>query len=412
MSTTVDIFVARQPVFNSEDEVVGYELLYRRDGHATSANHDRSDVMSAEVILNAFVGFGFLDVTGGVPAFVNADADLLRTGDILLLDPHQVIIEILETVDPTPDVVEQCKDLKERGYTLALDDFTEVDEWTALLPTVDLVKIDVLERDPTEVERVVNELRPYHVELLAERVETQKVRDRCLDLGFGLFQGHFYKAADTLVGQDLAVGHLDLLKVVNLMLDISVPDTRIEDYFMANPALTYKLLRIANSVAIASRGLTSIGHALRLLGRQSLHRWLSLLLITSLASQSALDRQLTETAIFRGRFLETLARLSRGRIPPGPCFLVGMFSMLELLTRRPLDEMLSVLRLTDDVRLALVHREGPMGPWLQFVEAYEVGDWETVDRLLPTTGISGKVVSDTYLQAIVWARGKLETVRR
>jgi EAL and modified HD-GYP domain-containing signal transduction protein len=234
-----------------------------------------------------------------------------------LFDPKTVVVELLETVEPDAEVVAECERLVSIGYTLALDDFVNAPGYEPLLRLAKIVKVDVLGRDEAELRRVAEELRPYGVRLLAERVETADVRDRCRRLGYTLFQGYFYSRPQVVSHRELGVEQVAVVRLMNMLDDARATDAEIENAFKGDPSLSYKLLRIANSAAFGARGVASIGHALRMVGRKPLHRWLTLLLVSSVSSQSAVARELALQALARGRLAELVAERSGRRADAG-----------------------------------------------------------------------------------------------
>jgi EAL and modified HD-GYP domain-containing signal transduction protein len=405
----MEIFVARQPIFDRENRVAGYELLYRSDIRSIGAatpGADRSE-MSNLVIANAFLGIGLHRLTNGTPAFLNCSRELLLGPTIELLDPKMVVVEILEDVEPDEAVVDACRRLVEAGYRIALDDFVFSERYEPLLGFAHVVKLDVLEYTPAELEALVARLRSSPAKLLAEKVETRELHEHCMKLGFELFQGYFYSRPETLARPDLTVHHLGLLRLLNLLRDLDTSATELEEAFRSDLPLSYKLMRIANSAAFGNTGIHSIGHAIQLLGREPLYRWLALLLITSVGRGGGLDRELVRTVLVRARFCELISEMARRRAVAGSLFLVGLFSLLDAVLGQTMEEALSQLALTPPVELALLRREGPLAPTLKLVESYEIAEWDRVAALCPEAGISSEQLPALYLQALAWAQDRL-----
>jgi EAL and modified HD-GYP domain-containing signal transduction protein len=407
----MEVFVARQPIFDRNDRVVGYELLYRSNGLSSRAWTPGTgvDEMSSHVIVDAFLGIGLHRLTGGRRAYINCSRELLLSGNLELLDPRMVVLEILETVEPDDDVVAACERLAAGGYRIALDDFAFTDPWIPLLRIAHVVKIDVLGRTPQEIEELVMRLRGCPALLLAEKVETREVHDSCLALGFDLFQGYFYSRPETLSRSDLSVREIGVVRLLNLIRNLDAPDIELENAFRSDVSLSYKLLRMANSAALGSSGIRSIGHAIRLIGREPLYRWLALLLVSSSVKGGGIDAELVQTALVRARLCELIAETTGRRAIAGSLFLVGLFSLLDALLGQPMEEVLSQMVLNNSVADALLHREGPLAPTLDLVEAYEAGQWEDVAFRARAAGMDTEVLPELYLQALTWARNRLES---
>jgi len=403
----VDVFVARQPIFDGKGNVFAYELLYRRNSAVTFADGDTADVMASEVLVHTFLNIGLDRVTDGAPAFLNFTREMLLHGVYQLFNPNDVVIELLETVTPDAEVVAACKAMTKAGYKLALDDFVFEPGYEPLLEIADIVKLDVLDRETTELAALVDRLAPYKLRLLAERVETADVRAACQSLGCTLFQGYYFSKPQLLAKRDLSAGAMTILRLMNLLRDIESSDIKIEEAFRTDVSLTYKLLRAVNSAAMGGRGIESILHAVRLVGRAEMHKWLALLLVTSVAGRGGLTEEVVHTAIRRARMCELVA-IDRGdRRGAEALFMVGLFSLLDAILGFPLPELLERIDLATEVRRALLVRSGPFAPTLSLIEAYERGAWDAASGEAALLGIPPQTVTDLYLSALAWSKEQI-----
>lgn len=402
-SQHAEILVARQPIFDSRDEVFAYELLHRAGDEAGTVD---AEGMTVDVIANAFLGIGIREITGDRPGFVNFTQDQLTDDLWKLFDRSAVGIELLETAELTPDVVDAARRLVRDGYQLALDDFVWSDDAIPILELRPIVKIDVLDRSQDDLSELITRLFPYGVRLLAERVETREVRDFCLELGFDLFQGYFYARPETVSKREPSASQLAILRLLNLLRDPNVGDAALDKAFGADVNLTYKLLRLVNSAATGARGIESIAHAVRILGRSALHRWLSLLFVSSLAAEGGIRIELTQAALVRARLCELVAAAATTgvRRDTGTAFMVGLFSVIDALLRMPMADVLARVDLSEDARRALLQREGIYAAPLFLAEAYEQGNWFAVRAQSKDLGIGGQELAKMYLEAIAWAR--------
>ena len=411
----MDIFVARQPIFDDRNRLVGYELLYRSGGRNAANGFLSPDQMTTDVIVHSLLGIGLERITHGHAGFVNFTRQMLLDRQYELLEPKDMVIELLEDIAADGAVVTACQRMTKAGYRLALDDFTHDTydpRMEPLLRIADVVKVDVMHTPPERLEGLVEQLRPFDVRLLAEKVETAAVHDTCRSLGFELFQGYHFSRPEILTKREVPVGQLAIIRLLNLLRDMDVPDVVIEEAFRSDLSLSYKLLRIVNSAAHGGRGIESILHAVRLLGRDVLHRWLALLFVSSLARGSEADAELVETAMVRARLCEQLALLSGRPAASGPLFLVGLFSLLDVLMKVPLEEILARVDLTPEVRDALLHRAGPYGTVLELVEAYEGGRFDVAVRAADAVGVPASRLLELYVGSLAWARERLREARR
>ena len=409
-----DVFVARQPIFGADDRLFAYELLYRGNATATRADGISSDQMCTDTVLHTLMTIGLAPLTGGTLAFVNLTREFLLGRLYELFEPSTVVIELLETVEPDAEVIRACERLVASGYSLALDDFIHRSEYVPLLELASVVKIDVLDRSEADLARVAAELRPYGVQLLAERVETSAIRDSCRRLGYTFFQGYFYSRPQIVSHRELGVEHSTLVRLMNLLDDATVSDATIEDAFKGDPSLSYKLLRIANSASFGAREVSSIGFALRMVGRKPLHRWLTLLLVSSMASRSGISRELVLAALARARLSELVGErvaqargLRAGLVATGPLFLTGLFSLLDVLLQMPMEGVLARMSIAPDVKAALLTRSGPYAATLALIEAQERGDWDAVHDAAAAVGVSPNAVTSGYTEALSWAQDRL-----
>ena len=396
------VYVARQPIFEVGRGLYGYELLYRRDVSIDHADGDDSH-MSADVIANALLGVGFRNISGGRLAFVNFSHGQLVDRSWELFDPETVVIELLERVEFNCETLAACREMARAGYKIALDDYVADERTRPLIELASIVKVDVLNRPIADLKEVADHLRSSGVRLLAERVETATVRDACTDMGYQLFQGYLFSRPETLTKRDVSASHMAVMQLLNLLQNPDTPDSALDAAFQSDVALCYKLLRIVNAAALGGRSITSIPHAVRLVGREMLHRWLAVLLVSSLGRSGDVGHELALTAITRARMCELVTAASVERRNAGSAFIVGLLSLLDVLLEVPMPAILARLELSDDVKGALLERHGPLGSPLQLVEAYEKANWDAAKGLAQESAVPDEMVPGLYLDALQWA---------
>lgn len=405
----MDVFLARQPIFDGRGDVTAYELLYRRTAQSRYADGDDTNRMSLDVVIQSFLEVGLDKITQGKAGFINFGRDMLVQGCYDLLDPSMVVVELLEDVAVDADVEAACEKLVKAGYRLALDDFVAGGEHDGLLDFADIVKIDVLARSPDELSDSIRPLRKRRVRLLAEKVETVEVHEQCKKLGFELFQGYFYSRPELVANRGLPAEVTSIINLMNLVGSESASEQEVEEGFRRDASLSFKLMRMLHSAAQGGRGIESIRYAIQLLGRGTLQRWLSLLLASSFVGQGGTTTELVNTAVIRGRFCELLGIRSGRTANADALFLVGLFSLMDAILRTPMEEVLSRVDLAKPVRSALIGRDGPYTDYLAVAEAYESGEWSQVASLAPNVGLTALEIPEIYLDSVGWAR---EQVRR
>lgn len=400
----VQVYVARQPIFGVENQPTGYELLYRNTAQSSgAATADVSDrAMSTETVLRSVVGLGLGQLTAGKPAWINFTGELIKERVYELLPKDGVVIEVLETAVVDDALVDELQRMHQAGWKVALDDFVLSAGTARMIPFASYLKLDVLGLSPERIAELGSLLGGWGKTLLAERVETREVRDQCAAAGFTLFQGYYYSRPQLVAKKVLPTAQLAAMRLVQQLRDPKARDTEIIATVGSDVAMTYKLLQLVNNAATGGRGVTSLEHALRLLGRQALARWVSLLLVSSLVTGDGTSREVAHVAMRRGRFAERTAQ-ALGRDDDGVFFLVGLFSLLDALLDMPMAEAIEPLDLAPEVKRALVTGLGPYAVLLKLAESFERGDWPDVDLKAEALGLAKDDLVGAYTEAEHWA---------
>ena len=399
------LFLGRQPILDREQRLHAYELLFR-SGSRNFAEVTDGVQATATVIANAFSELGVEAALGSHRGFINVDEAFLFSDMLELLPRHAVVLEILETVPPTPAVIERCAALKAAGFTLALDDVIQLKpEFADLLALVEIVKVDIQPLSRVQLMQLVMKLKPLGKQLLAEKVDSREQMEQCQKLGFSLFQGYYFAKPTIIAGKKLDHSQLSLMKLMGLLL--SDADTaELEAALKPEPGLSINLLRMTNSVgAGCTEKITSLGHAITVLGRRQLQRWLQLLVFAS-GSQGNTDNPLLMMAATRGRLMELLA----GEVRPGDsilsdqAFMAGIMSLMPALVGLPIAEVIAPLSLTANVRDALCDGGGLLGALLHIAECSENGDIAALSKALAELpALSPKAINRAQTQALQWA---------
>lgn len=402
---SLDAFVARQPIFNARREAHGYELLFR-SGVANQFEHPDGDQASARVIANSVLLMGMEKMTGGRPAFINFTRDTLVQGYATLLPRDRVVVEILEDVAPDAEVIAACRQLKQKGYVLALDDFVCSDLANPLLDLADIVKVDFLATSPAEREQVARALKGRVPALLAEKLEDRAAFDEAAALGYRYFQGYFLSRPVIVAEKDVPGFKLHYLK---LLREVNRPELDFDafaDVLAQDAALTYKLLRYINSPYFGTRReIASIPQALGLLGESAVKKWTSVVALAGIASDQPLE--LAVTSLVRARFCEALAPEAGVEPRARDLFMLGLFSQLDALMGRPLPELLRELTIPNDVKHALLGGENRLRNVFECAVSYERARWPEMARSAERLDLAEPVVPPVYGEAVQWARETL-----
>lgn len=282
-----EVFIGRQPILDRNQQTFAYDLLFRSNGAGSEnfASFLDGTQASATVAANAFTEFSVADALGPYQGFIKVDREFLFSDLIKALPPQSVILELLEAVEPTPEVLQRCTQLQTTGYILAVKGNPQtLAQYRALLALAEIIKVDISRLSPEELSALINQLNPLGKELLAEKVETSEQMQRCHDLGFDFFQGYHFAHPTVISGKRLHSPQLALLRLLTLLIQ-DADTAEIEKQLKQEPVLTVNLLRLTNSASSGlSTRITSLRHAISVLGRQQLMRWLQLLLYTGGAS--------------------------------------------------------------------------------------------------------------------------------
>ena len=407
----MQLFLGRQPILGREQQLFAYELFFR-DGLIATGN--RAEILdpthaTATVIANAFAELSNNDVLGPYRAFINVGLDILFGDLIEALPQHLVALEILESVKPTPEVLARCQQLHDLGFMLAVDDVIEVNELSRpLLALADIIKVDIQNMEADRLRAVVEQLKPFGKKLLAEKVETAEQLSLCQSLGFDLFQGYFFAKPTLIVGKKLNPSQLVLIRLLGLVFE-DADTSAIEAAFKTEPGLTVNMLRLTNSVACGlSINVTSLRHAITILGRRQLQRWLQLLIFTTPKGGTQGVNPLLQLAATRGRVMELIAErvVPRNREFADHSFMVGIMSLMPALLGMQMADILDQLPVAQRVKQALLDYAGQHGLMLRLVEATEQPDPLALEEPLShLPAINSDFLGACLTQGLAWANG-------
>lgn len=400
--------IGRQPILNRDEQVCAYELLFRSAQSLTSAAVNDASQATASVILNTLSGFGVNQILGKHKGFINVELDILMSDSLELLPKEMVVLELLETLDVTPQLIERCRELKEAGFVLALDDHEFSPVFEELYQLVEIVKVDLMATPVDSLGPAIERYRDYPFKLLAEKVESKQEFLKCLDLGFDYFQGYYFAKPAVIEKKKIDEGGAALLRLMRQLMD-DADIEEIEKTFRSSPGLTYKLLLLVNSVSFAGlQKIKTVRHAISMLGRAQIKRWVQLALFASDDSHT-LENPLVDMAAVRGGFMEQLAlicpQVQGNREAPDQAFMTGILSLLDSIYDIPMNQVASELNLSDEVQQALLKRTGVFGKFLTLVEALEQADFVTAATTLGQLSIPYGDVTEAQAKAYGWQQG-------
>lgn len=390
-------YVARQPVYDRDRNVVAYELLFRDGADATAASVVDAQAATGEAALTAMADIGLDMLVGGRRALVNVSRSFLLGEQVLALPPDRVGLEVLESVEPDAEVMARLRDLAGRGYQILLDDFVLTRANRELLDVARFVKLDVRDGADAALEVVQAHVHGSDIRMIAEKIEHPDGVATCRDLGFHYFQGFVFGVPQLVTGRRIRAGRLTVLNLMNALARKDTSIAQLESIIVQDVGLSVTLLRYMNSAAVGlSRRVSSIREAIVYLGTDTIR---SFAYLVSLTAHSQEPAELARIGMIRGRMMEMLAT-ALGHDDPPAHFTVGLLSVADALLSVPMDVLLDELdELDDSVKRALVAREGELGDRLRLVESYELGRSDQLEA----AGVSPYLVRDAYLRAVEWA---------
>lgn len=405
-----ETYLSRHPVLDVQEDLVGYELLLMQRGETGIAGHTPAN--AATLVWAAYAQLGVRSALGQHTAFLHVDQEFLHDDAIEALPPEGVVLQLALDAIPDERTLERCRTLRERRYSLALAGYAGLDERsTPLLTMVDVIRIDIRNRDAKALIDLAGPLRRLPIKLLAHGVDTPEEFARCRDAGFHLFQGTYFARPELVSGRRLTASQTAIIQLINLAAR-DADTVQIEEGFKRDAALAVNLLSIVNSVAYGfTRRISSLRQAITVLGRRQLQRWLHLLLLTPAGkAPDAARTPLLQVAALRGRMLELLvSQLRPGNAAlAGQAFITGIMSMMPAALGMPMNEIFEQIALEQEIVAALQSYQGVLGKMLALIECYDAEDADGCDQILAGflgTGLDRNMLNTCLLESLRWING-------
>lgn len=371
-----DIYVGRQPIYNKNLTVFGYELLFRTGTKNTAAVDPFSaDGATSTTIINTFLEIGLERLVGNKYAFINLTEQFLLEEDSLPISPKQVILEVLEDIPVTSKLISAVERLSNKGFIIALDDYIYNPSHKPLVKMVDIIKIDIMQLSKVQIIQHVKKLKEFGTKLLAEKIETIDEYEFCRKLGFDYYQGYFLSKPRIIRSKALPTNKVAVLNLLAILQNPNSEIDELEEAISFDVSISYRILKLINSSFFSfSREVDSVKQAIVILGRNQLSSWASMIALSKMDDRPS---EMIHLAMTRGKMCEILAEKS-GLKPLESFFTVGLFSALDILMERDIENIIAPLPLNDEVENALLKYQGTLGEALKCTLAYEVADFENV----------------------------------
>lgn len=407
----MDVLVARQAIFDRDRRVYGYELLFRSHSAPNAFDNTEGGLATQQVLANSLLVIGLDNLVGRGKAFINFGRAPLLQGWHASLPRDKTVIELLETVEPDDEVLEACQRLRNEGYRIALDDFVFKPGWERLLTVADLVKIEIQAMPRSDQKRLVQRAKAQGLTVLAEKVETHEEFEWARQIGYNYFQGYFFARPVTVHGRQIPANKLHCLRLLQEAQSPDLDFDRLERLITEDVSLSYQLLRYVNSPLFHVRGrIHSIRQALLFFGETELRKWIALATLARTSDDK--PRELIRHSLVRARFCELLAASARQNLKQ-TAFLTGLFSLLDALIDRPLEQTLSEISLAPEISDVLqgnAPAADPLAAAYELARAYEVADWTRVEQVAAQLRVPVTGLGDLYCAAAGWAQQVLEPV--
>ncbi|ATD05880.1 HDOD domain-containing protein [Pseudoalteromonas piscicida] len=402
-------YAARQPIFDVQRELIGYELLFR-DGLNNVFPEIDGDEATSRLVEGSQFTFGLDDLTNQRPAYINFTLETLAKGYVQMLAPEQVVVEILETVQPGKRLLACVKELKEQGYTLALDDYHHQNVWRHFFPYIDQIKVDLLATNLEQIHAIKAAIQDFpNIDLVAEKVETYEQFELAKSLGFKYFQGFFFAKPEMVKTKALAPSELAMAELLYETSSVEPDLARITQVFERDVNLSYKLLRYANSAVFKRRAeISTIKQALVVLGSEELKRLISLLFASQLNTEK--PKELLSLSLLRAHFMEAIATKANEISDTGSTFLVGMMSLMDAILDDDMASLLTKLPLSQEIKSTLLKKPSAFGIYLDLAESMEKGDWDSVDTMSKSLGVTSQNIAELYQKSQVWSDTQIKAI--
>ncbi len=404
----MEVFVARQPIFNKNEDVFGYELLYRSSQEVNAFPNIDGDQATSELIINSFLNIGIERLSNGKPCFINFTENLLKLRLPTYFRPLDIVVEILESVVPNKEIIGICRELKGQGYLIALDDFVldEMNPYTnELLKFIDFVKVDFI-LTPIEMREKIETLsKLLQIKLVAEKVETREVFEDAKKRGYHFFQGYFFSKPTIISTRDVPTYFHSYYEMIQ-NLSMSDPSIeRITELIEKDISLSYKLLKLINSPAYRPKQkINSIRQAIVLLGLIELQKWIYVLAVReSKIEKKHISQEIIFISLTRAKMCEELERIRCKTTPSSSYFMTGMFSMMDTILSISMETILKDLPLADEICEALIGKQNRIKEVLDLALAVEKAEWAVISEKCKDLNINEKDLFKVYAESLNWA---------
>ena len=398
----MEVFLARQAIFDRSNNVIAYELLFR-NGYENVYSCVDGNKATLNVIANSFCELNFKRVTDNKIAFINFTEELINDEVATILPFKDVVIEILEDVEPTDQIISACKKLKEQGFTLALDDFVFDQKYNKLIELIDIIKVDFLITRGYDRKKIFNLLEINDkIEFLAEKVESIEEYNEAMYFGYTYFQGYYFSKPIILSDQSVHNNENIALKILKLVNNKDFNFSDLESLILKDVGLSYKLTKLIKSSAYGAKNkVNSIKYAITFLGEKEIVKWLYVVILNDLKGNK--PNELLRVSLQRAKFCELICNMSIYKEKTFLAYITGLFSVMDAILNCSMASIVNDMYLHDEVKDGLIGVENTLNLILKVVISYEKGEWENAMLYAKMIEVDINEISQIYLEALKWA---------
>jgi c-di-GMP-related signal transduction protein len=403
------VYLARQPIFTRDKQIYAYELLFRGGVENIFPNID-GDSATSRVLSNTFFSSDFQQIAGDKRTFINFTKKLIDRR-IPLMFPNQVTtVEILENIVPDARFMECCRELAAGGYQIALDDFEYHDDLADLMGLANIIKIDFISTPQMRITGYLRSFSGNGTLFLAEKVETHEQFQWACDMGFTYFQGYFFSKPEVMGSTDIPSLKVNLLQIMSEASKEGFSVDELERLIERDVGISYKLLRYLNSPFFRrNTGISSIKHAIMLLGEKGVKSFLSVIIMAELSEDK--PDELLRNSVTRARLCESLGHMTGKRVDSALLFTTGLFSLIDAILDCPMEQVLGKLPLAAEIKTTLLGDDTRLTDYLSLAKCYERGDWNAVLPLASALGLDQEKLPEIYIDALGFADALIDTAR-
>jgi c-di-GMP-related signal transduction protein len=403
----MDIYVARQPIFTTKRQIFGYELLFRLGLENAFPDID-GNVATSSVLSNTFFSFELGKILANKPGLINFTRELLLQRTPLLFPKKHIIIEVLEDIEPTDQIIEALTEINSKGYKIALDDFVYHEKFQPMMALCRLIKFDLMATPLDTLNDIVADIKEnYAITLLAEKVETYEEFELAKEMGFKLFQGYFFSKPEILTQKDISPGQIVKLKLIE-QVNREHPDLdEIQTLIKNDLSVSYKLLKFINSAYFnRSVPINTVKDAITYMGLDELKKFINVVAVSDLNETK--PNELIRTSVIHASLCEQLGTILNTHFTADELFTIGLFSMMDAMLDRDMETVLSEIALSDTIKKALLGKDKEYNQIVKIVTSYEKGEWNNpvykklsgtlVEQKLPEFYFEALTMADTFLE--------------